>query len=166
MDKKAKTILIAVVTLVIIVALFMPYVEKEPEPIKLNTFSCSDVSENQENDTKLNKVSCSQYQDLIKSEEKSIVLIARPSCGYCTKFIPILEEVVEEYGIVINYFDTDALSKEEVSSFYTSSTLFENNFGTPTLLIIKDNHIINYKGGYMDKNATVKWLKKVKLINE
>ena len=116
MDKKTKTILMVAAAIVIIVALFIPYTEGEPEPIKLTEFSCSDVSENQENDTKLNKISCRGYQEITKSEDKSIVLIARPTCGHCVNFIPVLEEIVEEYGITVNYFNTDALSKTLATS--------------------------------------------------
>lgn len=167
MDKKTKTILMVAAAIVIIVALFIPYTEGEPEPIKLTEFSCSDVSENQENDTKLNKISCKDYQELTKSEDKSIVLIARPTCPHCVNFIPILEEIVEEYGITINYFNTDALSKEEVTAFYTSSELFSSeNFGTPTLLIVKDGNILRYRSGFAEKDVAVKWLKKVDMINE
>ena len=167
MDKKLKTILMVVAAIVVIVALFIPYTEKEPEPIKLTSFSCSEISENQENDTNLNKISCQQYQDLTQDDSKNVILIARPTCGYCTKYIPVLEEVVEEYGITINYFDTDALSESEVSGFYSSSTLFQSKqFGTPTLIITKDNQIIEYNIGYMDKDSTIKWLKENEIIND
>lgn len=167
MDKKLKTILMVVAAVVVIVALFIPYTEKEPEPIKLTSFSCSEASENQENDTNLNKISCQQYQDLTQDDKESLILIARPTCGACTSFIPVLEEVVDEYGITVNYFNTDALSEEEISAFYNSSTLYKSNsFGTPTLLIVKGNNILNYKIGAMNKENTIKWLKKVNVINE
>jgi len=167
MDKKTKIILGVVTAIVIIIALFIPYTEKEPEPIKLTEFSCSETSENQENDTKLNKISCSQYQELTKSEEENLILIARPTCSVCVKFTPILEEIIEEYGITVNYFDTDVLSKDEVMEFYNSSTLFQSDdFGTPTLITVSDGYIRRYKIGYMDKKATISWLKKAKVIND
>lgn len=167
MDKKTKTILIVAAAIVIIVALFIPYGKKEAEPIKLTAFSCSDASENQENDTNLNKISCNQYQDLTKANEENLILIARPTCGYCTKFIPILEEIIEEYGITVNYFNTDALSETEVSDFYSSSSLFKSDkFGTPTLLLTKNSKIIKYNIGYMEKEATINWLKDAKIITD
>lgn len=167
MDKKTKTILIVLAVVVVIIALFIPYTEKEKEAQKLKAFACSDVSENQENDTKLNKISCSKYQEITQGEEKSLILIARPTCGFCTKFIPVLEEIVEEYGIAVNYFDTDALSDEEVTSFYTSADLFQSKqFGTPTLMITKNSKIIEYRIGYMEKDVAISWLKDVGIINE
>ncbi len=165
MDKKTRIILMVIVAIVILVALFIPYTESEPEPIKLTAFSCSETTSNEEYETSLSKTSCTQYQDLIKSDEKNIVLVARPTCSACTYFTPILEEIVEEYGITINYFNTDELSKEEASDFYSSSTLFQSSeFGTPTLLIVKNNEIIEYHIGYMEKDTTIKWLKKVGFI--
>jgi len=167
MDKKTKIILGVVTAIVIIIALFIPYTEKEPEPIKLTEFSCSETSENQENDTKLNKISCSQYQELTKSEEENLILIARPTCSVCVKFTPILEEIIEEYGITVNYFDTDVLSKDEVMEFYNSSTLFQSDdFGTPTLIITNNNEIIKYSIGYKTKENAVKWLKDNGVISE
>ena len=167
MEKKTKILLIVIAVVVIGIALFMPYTKAEEQPIKLSSFECSDVSENQENDTKLNKLSCKQYQDLTSSEEESVILIARPTCGYCTKYIPVLEEIVESFGVVINYFNTDALSDEEISDFYESSELFQSNkFGTPTLLITKNSEIIEYNIGYMDKESTISWLKEGNIINE
>lgn len=163
MNKKSIIILIVVAAVVFIVALFIPSVNSEGQVIK--TLTCSDVSENQENTTNLTKVSCSTYNELISEKEDNLILIARPTCSYCTKFIPILEEIVEEYGITVNYFDTDALSTDEVNEFYQSATLFTSNqFGTPTLIVTNDQQIVEYSIGYKEKDAAVEWLEKVGII--
>lgn len=169
MDKKAKTILMVIASIVIIVALFIPYGEnknQKQEAQVLKEFSCSDVSENQENDTKLNKISCQQYQDITKSKDNNLILIARPTCSYCLKFIPILEEIIEEYGINVNYFNTDALSEAEVSNFYNSAELFKSReFGTPSMIITNNGKIVKYSIGYKEKDEAVKWLKDSKIID-
>lgn len=169
MNKNTRTILIVVAIALVIAALFIPYESKkgEQDPQKLTAFACSDTSENQENDTKLTKISCSKYQELTQSDVESLILIARPTCSYCLKFIPILEEIVEEYGITVNYFDTDALSETEVSEFYNSAELFKSNeFGTPTLMITKNGEIIKYSVGYSEKEETVEWLKEAGIIKD
>jgi len=164
MDKKAKIFLIVAAVIVIIVALFLPN-NTVKENYKLETFTCSDVSENQENDSNLTKISCSQYIEKIEAEENNLILIARPTCSACTAYIPILEEIVEEYDITINYFNTDALSKTELSDFYESSDLYKsNNFGTPTLLITNNKEILDFSIGYKDKDVAVKWLKETGII--
>ena len=166
MNKKAKTILMIIAAIVVIIALFIPYNEGEKEPIMLTEFSCSDASENQENDTALTKLSCKQYHEITKQDEKSVILIARPTCGYCVKYVPVLEEIVKEYGITINYFNTDALTEEEVTDFYNSSSLFTSKkFGTPTLIIVKNKEVVEYNIGYMEKDATINWLKEMEIIS-
>ena len=164
MDKKAKRILIAAAVIVVLVALFLPNTS-EKQGYKLETIACSDASGNQENDSKLPKISCNEYNEKIQEEKDNLILIARPTCGACTQFIPILEEIVEEYDITINYFDTDALSKSEISEFYGSSDLYKSStFGTPTMLVVNNKEIVEYAIGYKEKAAAVKWLKKVGII--
>lgn len=162
MDKKTKIILIAAVVIVVIVALFMP---NNNIGYPLETFTCSDVSENQENDTKLTKISCNEYIEKIQEEKNNVIVIARPTCGACTQFIPILEEIVEEYDITINYFNTDALSKTELNDFYQSSDLYKSSsFGTPTMIITNGKKITRASIGYKEKKVAIKWLKKAGII--
>lgn len=164
MKNKTMGILIAAAVIVAIVALFIPYEEKSKEE-EITTFACSDTSENQENDTKLNKISCKTYHEKIKEEKDNLILIARPTCSYCQKFIPILEEIIDEYKIEVNYFNTDALSEDEVKSFYESAPLFKsNNFGTPALIVTNNQKIIKSSIGYKEKDDAVKWLKSVGII--
>ncbi len=164
MSKKSKGILIFVVLIVVIIALFIPSANDDKGQ-EVKTLTCSDTSENQENTTKLNKISCKTYNEKISEKKDNLILIARPTCSYCQQFIPILEEIIDEYKITINYFDTDALSQDEVSEFYKSASLFSSsNFGTPAMIVTNDKKIVKSSIGYMEKEATVEWLKDAGLI--
>lgn len=169
-EKKSNgmTILILIAIIVVIVALFIPNNStNENEKITLTALSCDNEVDKTYEDSKLNKVSCNGYQSLVEESKDNLILIARPSCGYCTQFIPILEEIVDEYGIIINYFDTDTLSENETKQFYNSSSLYSGNkFGTPTLIITNNNEITKYTIGYKEKDAAVKWLKENGIIAE
>lgn len=169
-EKKSNgmTILILAAIIVITIALFFPNANKlGNEKITLTALNCDNEVDEVYGDSILNKVSCNGYQELVEKNEDNIILIARPSCGYCTQFIPILEEIVAEYGITINYFDTDTLSKNENTQFYKSSSLYmSNKFGTPTLIITNNNEITKYSIGYKEKKDAVKWLKENGMIVE
>ncbi|MBQ7141069.1 MAG: thioredoxin family protein [Bacilli bacterium] len=142
------TILIITAITILIIALFYPY-NSEP------------------NVDKLNKISYDQYQTLLSEAKDNLILIARPTCGFCVKFIPILEEIVDEYGIVINYFDTDTLSTSESKQFYESDSLYSSKeFGTPTLIITNNSEITKYSIGYKEKAEAVNWLKENGIIVE
>ncbi len=164
------TILILAAIIVFLIALFLPGNNGDvPENLELKALKCDNDTDNIEStdDTNLNKVSCNGYQSLVEEQKDNLILIARPTCSYCMQFIPILEEIVDEYGITINYFDTDTLSSEENSQFYESSSLYSSdNFGTPTLIITNNNTIKDYSIGYMEKDATIDWLKDNGIIVE
>lgn len=164
MNKNTKTILIAVAIVVVLVALFLPN-NSVKHGYELKTLTCSDVSENQENDTKFNKISCNDYNEKIQEKKDNLILIARPTCSVCVQFSPILEEIAEEYDITVNYFDTDALSKTELNEFYNSSALYQlSTFGTPTMIVTNNKEVVEYSIGYKEKSQAIKWLKKVGVI--
>ena len=165
MNNKTKGILLAVAALVIVVALFIPYEAKEPEPQKITAFSCSETPKESQSESTLPKVSCSQYHEKIAEKQDNLILIARPTCSFCQQFVPVLEEIVNEYGIVVNYFDTDTLNEDESKAFNQSADLFgSKDFGTPTLIITNDQKIVKYHIGYMEKDDTVNWLKDAGII--
>ena len=145
--------------------LFIPYEAKEAEPQKITAFTCAEVETASKSTSTLPKVSCKTYHEKIKEQKDNLILIARPTCSFCQKFVPILEEIVSEYNIEVSYLDTDTFSSEENEAFYKSSELFKSNeFGTPTLIVTNDQKIIKYHIGYMEKDDTVDWLKDAGII--
>lgn len=163
-NKKQTAILFAIVGLVITIALLIPYTTDNDESgksdvVDVGVLSCDNDNPNSEHDTTLSKISCEDYNNIINGNEKQLVLYARPTCGYCNKFVPVLEEIVSEYNVKLNYFDIDILSEAETQEFYSSSPLMSGSeFGTPTLAIIKNGKIEAYSIGYKEKDAAVEWL--------
>lgn len=105
-----------------------------------------------------NEVKLDEYINLVKGTEKSIVLIARPSCGYCEKFTPILKQASEEMNLTINYLNTDNLSEDEWSTFTESVTyLKEEEWGTPTVLIVQNGDSIAENSGYVELDVIKKF---------
>ena len=92
----------------------------------------------------VNFIDYEEYIDLINSDEKVIIVVGRTGCSNCTKIMPYLKEIAEEYEIAINYIDTAYLTQEEDESFTTSlSYLNSDDFkGTPTLLVVKDKEVL------------------------
>lgn len=99
-----------------------------------------------------NEVSLDEYLTLVNSSEKSIVLVARPTCGYCEKFTPILKEAMEDLDITVNYIDTDKLTSEEDFNKFTSSVsyLTENEWGTPLVMIVQNGTVVADNQGYVE----------------
>ena len=172
--KNSQMILFIIVGLVIVIALLIPYttdnidsVDSNDIELSIKTLSCDDDNPESEHETSLNIVSCDEYNDIVESEDSSLILYARPTCSYCNKFVPVLEEIQNEYDITINYYDIDIMSQDETNEFYSSSSLFSGDeFGTPTLAVIKNGKIVNYSIGYKEKDEAIDFIKSEGFINE
>lgn len=105
-----------------------------------------------------NEVSLDEYLELVKGSEKSIVLIARPTCSYCEKFAPILKQAMEDMNLTVNYIDTDKLSEDDWTTFSDSLDFLKNEeWGTPTVLIVQNGDSIAENQGYVELDTIKKF---------
>ena len=165
MRKKQKIILYVLFIIVIGFASYSISFYIKNTSTKVSMIKCDNDNPKSNHETTLNIINCNEYNNIINSKKNKLVLYARPTCEYCNKFIPIIEEIVNEYNIEVNYLDIDTLSTEESSQFYKSSDLLNTNkFGTPMLAIIKNGKIKYYSVGYISKNEVLEWLKVTNII--
>ena len=116
----------------------------------------------------LNEIGIDEYLDLLKGDEASIIYVARPTCHYCQEMEPIVKNIVYEYGVTVNYLNTDELDDEGQAEFIKSDDYFEEKggYGTPMLIIVKDDEFVDVLEGLTDKDTVVKFFKDNGLINE
>ena len=112
----------------------------------------------------LNSINIDQFLEMLKGEEAKIIYIGRPTCGHCVKQKPIMENIVFEYGVEINYLNTDELDDDDVSKLISSNEYFSEGFGTPLTLIVKDNQIVDKAVGETSKADMVNMFKEQSLI--
>ena len=105
-----------------------------------------------------------------ESRGNTIVLwVGRQSCGYCSMYAPVMENVTSDFGIVARYIDLEKIINFNVLEPYIEDdiafTIISNlsgkgkwmNFardnigGTPLTLIIKDNQVIGGISGYVEE---------------
>lgn len=96
-----------------------------------------------------------------------VVYIGRASCGYCTKFLPIMEEAQKNLGFKTLYLDiTDVIdfSAQKITDqdTYDKLTAYHSDFGaTPMVLVFKDGAYVNGTVGYTDLESYVSFLNSV-----
>lgn len=107
-----------------------------------------------------------KFTDAYASSEEKLVYIGRPGCGACTSFHPTLEKVTKEYKI--NYVDinTDSLSESQVRTIVDNLGLNWDDFGTPTIAVVKDNQVVKAKIGVVSEESFVTFLKDSNVISE
>ena len=105
-------------------------------------------------DAGFNEVNLDQYINLINGTEKSIVLVARPTCSYCELFTPILKQAMEDMNLTINYVNTDNFSSDDWTKFQNSfDYLASDEWGTPLTLIVQNGEIVDKNNGYVELDA-------------
>lgn len=97
-----------------------------------------------------NKISYSEYKEILESEELEIVYVGREGCGYCQIFEPILGQIQNDYSIKFNYLDTDTMTQENYEDLATTADVFAGKWGTPTLVAIKEGKVVSTKSGYVE----------------
>ena len=170
-DKKAQdlvkkalgiTSIVLLVALVIGASVGVSHMDKTKSNNKTTTTeSSSDSSQTALEQAGFNKVSIDEYLNLIKSSDKQIILIARPTCGYCEKFTPILKQAMEDMNLTINYVNTDNFSSDDWSKFQNSfDYLASNEWGTPLTLIVQNGEIVDKNNGYVELDAIKEFFNK------
>lgn len=109
-------------------------------------------------------INAEKYIEYYKADNKTIILLARPTCHYCQIAEPILANIAYEYDLDINYLNTDEFSAEDENLVKNSDEYFSNSFGTPILLIVSNEEIVDVVDGLTDTAHYLDFFKKNGLI--
>ena len=113
------------------------------------------------NSSKIKNLSYTELSKKLENNETFFFVVIKDGCPYCEKFIPKVEEVLNEYnisGFTINY---SSLSEKEDEEFY-------DMFGvdsTPTTIFIKDGKEISVLQRLVGNVSKEKLINKLK-VNE
>ena len=131
-----------------------------------NSSNDNSIPEDQQGD--LNEIGIDEYLDLKEGNNAAIIYVARPTCHYCQEMEPIVKNIVYEYGITVNYLNTDELDDEGQAKFIKSDDYFDKKggYGTPMLIIVKDDEFVDVLEGLTTKDTAVQFFKDNGLIEE
>lgn len=107
-----------------------------------------------------------KFTDAYASSEEKLIYIGRPGCGACTTFHPTLEKVTKEYKIEYVDINTDSLTESQVRTIVDNLGLDWDDFGTPTIAVVKDNQVVKANIGVISENAFITFLKDSNIISE
>jgi len=149
--KKSDFILIGVVVLIIGFALITSKGNEKLEDVNYPLTLTGEVG--------LHKISYTQYETMLNDGDAFILVIERTGCGWCTQYMPIVEDVAKEKKIPIYYIDIAELSSDEANKFNTSNNyLKKNQWGTPTTLMMLGSRVLDSIGSYVEKENVLSFL--------
>lgn len=106
------------------------------------------------------------FIEVFNSSSKRLVYIGRPTCTFCQKLSPILEEVAKEYNIDYYYINTDEIQANELAAILLKLGRKTSTFGTPYLAIVQNGEKIGEQPGYVEKEGLIEFLEKNGLVEE
>ena len=107
-----------------------------------------------------------EYLDLYDGDENSIVLLSRPTCGYCQIAEPILHHIAYQYDLTIYHINTDEMNDEDSDNLINSDDFFSDGFGTPLLLVVSNGEIVDMVSGLVDTDSYVSFFTENGFIKE
>jgi len=144
--KKTDFILVGLVLVIILVAILSGKGNKTYKEIEYPLQLYGEVG--------LNQITYSEYEEMVLNEKPFVVVIERDGCYYCQQYMPLLKEYVDEAKIAVEYIDTDTLSKEEYNKLVTKNKYLKTHqWGTPTTLFMVGDRIVDYIGGFVEKDS-------------
>ena len=134
------------------------------------------VSGNTKNNgnTGIKAVTYEEYEELIKRDEYTILLLTQPTCGHCQNYKPFVKYAASEYGLMVYDINVSGnLSSEQFANLHSYSALADqyNEAGqpiipTPATIIIKNGKEIASRLGNIEYDGFVSMLKENGVITK
>lgn len=158
MNNKTKVVLI-IIGIVLLLFIAGSLGEKDNELTKLSSNPQEIIANAQEESSiaatkpqkEFEQISVADYLNFYQGGEEKLILLARPTCGYCQIAEPIIASIAYDYDIDIYYLNPDNFSDDDQVAFVNSNEEFITGYGTPLLFIVKDSKIIDEVDGLTDK---------------
>lgn len=116
----------------------------------------------------LTEIEYDYAMELYNKDSKSIIVLVQTYCGYCNMYKPIINEIARENNIDIYLLDVYKMDDTVYNKLLNSIDYFKenDNWGTPTTLIVGNGSTIDYLEGYTDYQTTIDFYKKNSLLNK
>lgn len=134
------------------------------------------VSKNKQNVlyNHIKEIGYSDYEEILKSNDYSILLLATPECKFCIKYKPFMNQVAVDYNLEINYIDVSSrdLTNEQYLSLHDKYSVLKEKYDedgyavipTPTTIIVKNGEEVAARSGNIGYDGFLKLLKESGVI--
>ena len=113
------------------------------------------------NTSNLKSMSYKEFNEKLANKDTFFFVLVKDGCQYCEKFIPKVEEIVDEYNIIGYKLNYSSMSEDEQNEFYEK---YEAG-STPTTMFIKDGKEISQMQRIEGNVSKEKVVAKLKSLN-
>lgn len=94
----------------------------------------------------INNIDYDDFENLLESKQKNVIIIGKNDCKYCEDVIKILNSIILNYNIEINYINIEKFNND--ISLKIEKKLkdmgYTDGFTTPITLITENNKLLDY----------------------
>ena len=103
-------------------------------------------------------INLNEFKEMVANKKTFVIYVGNDNCSHCVSYMPVLEDVLKKYNIVIYHMDNSKLSEKKYGEFKT----YVNVSGTPTIAFIKNGEeesTLNRIVGETSKEDTIERFK-------
>ena len=101
------------------------------------------------------RVNLKEFNTLISNKDKNVILIENNDCTYCEKLKPIVGKIALKNNFKVYSVVLDESNKDSIEVKLKEIGFNEEKVVPPLVLVIQDNHLLDYIVGLSDKNIYV-----------
>lgn len=97
-------------------------------------------------DNYIDNIDYDRFKNLISEPNKNIIIIGKDDCKYCSDVITVLNPIIINYNININYLNINSLDSDIAKKVQEdiSKLGYKDGFTTPITLITENNKLLDY----------------------
>ena len=112
----------------------------------------------------LNYINLDEYKTKLAEDELNVFVVGQSTCSYCVQAKLVLNKLVEQKNVEINYVNVSYLTTEEKTEFNNSLEYLSSNYGTPVMLVTKNGKLVDVFEGYAPLENYVQFLEKNEVL--
>lgn len=106
----------------------------------------------------LNYIGLEEYKTKLAEDKLNVFVVGQSTCTYCVQAKLVLNELVEQKNVEVNYVNLAYLTTDEKTEFNNSLDYLSSGVGTPTVLITKGGKLIDTYEGYAPLSTYIQFL--------
>lgn len=122
-------------------------------------------------DNYIHEISYSEYLDVLKKNEYSIIILTSPTCSHCNNYKPFVNYVASEYNLNVYDVNLTTITYDEYIELHDKYKATKDQYSenvpaipTPATIIVKNGEEVTSILGDIGYNGLVKLLKNYQVI--
>jgi thioredoxin-like negative regulator of GroEL len=111
-------------------------------------------------------ITASKWAEKVNEDKYTVTVLTLSYCSAFKSFYPIISALQEEYGFDMYKFEIDTIAEDEYNKVTTTFEMKNYAGSVPYTVIHKNGEFIADNVGYIDRNATLEFLKSNGVITE